>query len=130
VKTETYDADLLQQIQVQLNNLTQVAITLAPNQSINNVQTITNAPAAPPAANQFGHLRPGQTVTSTATGANAMYPFCLFCGSPSTEHMMRNCPIAEQYLCEGKCTRNAQGRIALPDGQDIPKGVRGRWIKD
>jgi hypothetical protein len=56
VKTETYDADLLRQIQVQLNNLTQVATTLAPNRSTNNVQMITNPPAAPPAANQFGHL--------------------------------------------------------------------------
>jgi hypothetical protein len=131
VKTKTYDADLLRQIQVQLNNLTQVATTFTPNRPVNNVQTNSNTnPPAAPAANQFGHLRPGQAVTSTATGPNALYPFCLFCGSPSTEHMMRNCPTLEQYIRDGKCMRNAQGRVALPDGQDIPKGVRGRWIKD
>jgi hypothetical protein len=124
VKTETHDTDVLRQIQIQLSALTQ-AIAASPRAS-----TISQSPATAPNnipinhAAAVAHLRPGQAVLGGSTG------FCLFCGTPAAEHIMRNCPVAEQYVRDGKCSRKSDGRIVLPNSDEIPRGLRGRWFKD
>jgi hypothetical protein len=124
VKTETHDTDVLRQIQLQLSALTQ-AIAATPRPS-----TTSHSPATAPNnipmghASAVAHLRPGQAVLGGSTG------FCLFCGVPASEHLMRNCPVAEQYVRDGKCSRNADNRIVLPTGEEIPRGLRGRWFKE
>lgn len=127
VKTETRDNEVLRQIQLQLSALTQ-AIASSSVQS-SPAQTSPQQQTASPnssnnVANAVAHLRPGQAVIGSSVG------FCLFCGGPVGDHLMRNCPVAEQYIREGKCARNAEGRIALPNGDDIPRGLRGRWLRE
>ena len=103
VKTENPDTDVLLQIQSQLSALAQVFAS-------------STAQPMPPSA--------------TTQSPTSSIGFCLFCGGSASEHFMRNCPIAEQYIRDGRCKRNSDGRITLPNGNDIPRGLRGRWLQE
>lgn len=53
---------------------------------------------------------------------------CLFCDSPN--HHIRDCPICDQYIRDGICQRNEDGRIVLPNGRYIPKVITGKVLKE
>ena len=53
---------------------------------------------------------------------------CNFCGS--LEHWIHDCDVAEQYIKEGKCRRNIDGKLILPSESFIPKIIPGQWFKD
>jgi hypothetical protein len=120
VKTEYHDLDMLQQLQLQLANLTQLVTSATTSQS-STAPPITNAPT-PGFPVTTDALHSGQAVTGS------MNANCIFCGGPSSDHMARNCPIAEQYIRNGKCIRNNEACIILPSGEYIPRGIRGRWF--
>ena len=123
VKTESQESELLRQLSLQISALT---TAIGQNMSASApAAVVTPAPNAPIAPAQ----RP-PTPRAPASFAPATTNACLFCGADANEHQVRTCPIAEQYLREGKCSRSAEGRIVLPDGTQIPRTVRGRWIKD
>jgi hypothetical protein len=43
---------------------------------------------------------------------------CIFCGL--TGHFIRDCLICQAYINEGKCKRNAKGKVVLPNSQYTP----------
>ncbi|KAI6019287.1 hypothetical protein BKA83DRAFT_4303829 [Pisolithus microcarpus] len=65
--------------------------------------------------------------TSTSRSPRRIYSFCFFCGQ--TGHIRANCDLCKQYLAAGKCLL-VKGRVVLPTGQEIPREVPGRTLKD
>jgi hypothetical protein len=53
---------------------------------------------------------------------------CLFCGGPTCR--ITACPRAEEFLRTGKCIRNAEGRIVLPNGRYVPGYIQGANLGD
>ncbi|KAF8219698.1 hypothetical protein L208DRAFT_1338495, partial [Tricholoma matsutake] len=53
---------------------------------------------------------------------------CIFCGLLG--HFIPDCMVCQSYLNEGKCKRNAEGKIILPNGQFTPRSIPGRFIKE
>jgi hypothetical protein len=49
---------------------------------------------------------------------------CHFCGSEF--HLLSNCDKVDKCLKEGKCIRNAEGRLVLPGGGYIPRHINGK----
>ncbi|KAI6011996.1 hypothetical protein BKA83DRAFT_4373678 [Pisolithus microcarpus] len=72
-----------------------------------------------------GGLR--EAATSTSRSPRRIYSFCFFCGQ--TGHIRANCDWCKQYLAAGKCLI-VKGRVVLPTGQEIPREVPGRTLKD
>ena len=48
---------------------------------------------------------------------------CHFCGQPNCR--VRTCPKVEEYMEAGKCAKDQNGRITLPSGGWLPRGVEG-----
>ena len=48
---------------------------------------------------------------------------CIFCGLP--DHFISECLVCEQYITDKKCTKNAEGKIVLTNGQFIPQSIPG-----
>jgi len=53
---------------------------------------------------------------------------CIFCGL--IDHYISDCLVCQQYVTDGKCKKNAEGKIVLPNGQFCPRAIPGRWIKE
>lgn len=51
---------------------------------------------------------------------------CNFCGSEG--HFITQCASVEQYICDGKVCRNAQGKVVLPGGAYVPGCIQGHWL--
>ncbi|KAF8227248.1 hypothetical protein L208DRAFT_1297717, partial [Tricholoma matsutake] len=49
---------------------------------------------------------------------------CIFCGLSG--HFMPDC----LYLNKGKCKRNVEGQIVVPNGQFMPRNISSRFIKE
>ncbi|KDQ09757.1 hypothetical protein BOTBODRAFT_178812 [Botryobasidium botryosum FD-172 SS1] len=47
---------------------------------------------------------------------------------PYTSHYVRDCPRAAEYVRDGKCIRDAGGRIVLPNTNMVPRGVGGQTM--
>ncbi|KAI6022484.1 hypothetical protein BKA83DRAFT_4279373 [Pisolithus microcarpus] len=66
-------------------------------------------------------------VTSASRSPRQIYSFCFFCGQKG--HIRANCDSCKEYLAAGKCLI-VKGRVVLPTGQEIPREVPGRTLKD
>ena len=53
---------------------------------------------------------------------------CVFCGL--TGHFISDCLVCQSYINDGKCKKNAEGKVVLPNGQYTPRNIPGRSIKD
>ena len=53
---------------------------------------------------------------------------CMFCSAP--DHYVKDCPIANQYLRQGKLIRNDERRLALPDGRYPSRAIPGRNMRE
>ncbi|KAF8237967.1 hypothetical protein L208DRAFT_1244671, partial [Tricholoma matsutake] len=53
---------------------------------------------------------------------------CIFCGLSG--HFIPDCMVFQSYLNEGKCKRNMEGKIVLPNRQFTPQSIPGRFIKE
>ncbi|KAI6020902.1 hypothetical protein BKA83DRAFT_4292632 [Pisolithus microcarpus] len=73
----------------------------------------------------YGGLR--EATTSTSRSPRRIYSFCFFCGQ--TGHIRANCDSCKSYLAAGKCLI-VKGRVVLPTGEEIPREVPGRTLKD
>ncbi|KAI6015538.1 hypothetical protein BKA83DRAFT_4343005 [Pisolithus microcarpus] len=65
--------------------------------------------------------------TSASHSPRRIYPFGFFCGQKG--HIQANCDLCKQYLAAGKCLL-VKGCVVLPTGQEIPREVPGRTLKD
>ena len=52
---------------------------------------------------------------------------CIFCSG--TDHFVRDCHVAKQYLEAGKVIRNEYGKLSLPDGS-FPSRMVGRNMRE
>ncbi|KAI6007042.1 hypothetical protein EDD15DRAFT_17408 [Pisolithus albus] len=64
---------------------------------------------------------------SVSRSPRRTYSFCFFCGRKG--HIRANCDSCKEYLAAGKCLL-VKGRVVLPTGQEIPREVPGRTLKD
>jgi len=53
---------------------------------------------------------------------------CVFCSS--LQHLIRDCPIAAEYLKKGKVIHNNYGRLVLPEGYSPPRDTPGWNMKE
>ncbi|KAF8237281.1 hypothetical protein L208DRAFT_1517771, partial [Tricholoma matsutake] len=53
---------------------------------------------------------------------------CIFCGL--TGHFISNCLVCQSYINKGKCKKNTEGKIVLPNGQFTPRSIPSHFIKD
>ncbi|KAL7284478.1 LOW QUALITY PROTEIN: hypothetical protein ACG7TL_001769 [Trametes sanguinea] len=49
--------------------------------------------------------------------------FCHYCGNPGCQ--LRNCPFVEEDIRAGRCVRNQDGRVVLPNGNFVPRQIPG-----
>jgi hypothetical protein len=49
---------------------------------------------------------------------------CNFCGSP--EHFIHNCTEVLEYIKDGKCKHNTEGKVILPSGAYVPCNITGQ----
>jgi gag-polyprotein putative aspartyl protease len=53
---------------------------------------------------------------------------CNFCGAPG--HYMHSCPHCATYIRDGKCLRNQDGKIVLPNGTFCPRSIVGQYLRE
>ncbi|KAF8228564.1 hypothetical protein L208DRAFT_1290741, partial [Tricholoma matsutake] len=58
---------------------------------------------------------------------------CIFCGL--TGHFISDCLVCQSYINEGKCKKNTEGKIVLPNESNFPdeftpRSIPGHFIKD
>ena len=52
---------------------------------------------------------------------------CLFDGCDA---FIRDCPMVEEYVKQGKCQRNHKGKVILSSGAFVPRDTPGEFLKD
>lgn len=79
-------------------------------------------------------------IDSLARGPSSAPPFrptqqsnprpagCAFCGEIG--HYIRQCPRVPDFIQAGKCVRDAQGKILLPNGNFVHSGIPGRNLME
>ena len=53
---------------------------------------------------------------------------CMFCSG--RDHYVRDCPVAAQYLQQGKVAKNDVGKLVLPDGRYVARSIPGRNMRE
>ena len=53
---------------------------------------------------------------------------CVFCSAH--DHFVRDCPIAADYLVQGKVIKNGYGKLSLPDGRYPPRNIPGKNLRE
>jgi hypothetical protein len=83
--------------------------------------TITTALAAPKQTGQpRNNTPPRQEIIDALV--------CIFCGL--TGHFISECLTCRDYIAKGKCKKNADGKVVLPNGQFTPRNIPGWFIKE
>jgi len=52
---------------------------------------------------------------------------CIMCGG---KHGILNCPIVDEFTKAGKCRRNHEKKVVLPNGSFVPRHMTGRYLAD
>ena len=71
----------------------------------------------------LSYSRPRGEFTRSQQGSNE----CNYCGGP---HFIRDCDKVEEDIRGGKCKKNQEGRVVLPNGFYVARTVPGRWMRD
>lgn len=122
IKTEPSEVQAsIQQMSAQL-----VSGFSAMTQALTTALQANNRPQLPPynsnrAPNPYANRAPPQRQNPQGPTQSQL---CSFCSDPN--HFMRTCPLAREYERDGKCVRNADGRLTLPNGSYIPRTIEGR----
>jgi hypothetical protein len=53
---------------------------------------------------------------------------CNFCGVPG--HFIQECEVVEEFTRFGKCKRSPEGKVVLPTGMMVPRGIPGAWMRN
>ena len=83
--------------------------------------------------NRSGNRNGGPPASGSASQASAIprplnEGLCNFCGQSG--HFLSSCLVCEEYINDGKCKRNADGKIVLPTGAFCPRVIPGQWLRD
>jgi hypothetical protein len=89
-------------------------------QQIVNVLSMKNTSAGPSNFQQPSNFPNRGFSSGFADGKRV----CHFCGSEF--HLLSNCDKVDRCMKEGKCIRNAEGRLVLPGGGFIPRHINGK----
>ena len=65
--------------------------------------------------------------TSGTSGPSPRSNRCLFDGG---DHFIRDCPAVDDYIQQGKCRRNQEGKVILSTGAYVPRDIPGEHLKD
>jgi hypothetical protein len=126
VKAEPADSSMVELVRA-MSDLTRVFTASMQNQQ---------APPPPPPP-RFPRLpnaqpTPGGVVQNpprwTQPNSDQFQQNCMFCSAQ--DHFVRNCPVASQYLQQGKVIRNDYGKLSLPDGTYVPRNVPGKNMRE
>src|ERR1700678_3423572 len=52
---------------------------------------------------------------------------CIMCGG---KHGIHDCKIVDEFAKEGKCCRNHENKVVLPNGSFVPRYITGRYLAD
>ena len=52
---------------------------------------------------------------------------CNMCGG---EHYIRECPVVDEYIKQGKCRRNIDGKVVLSTGAYVPREIPGTLLQE
>jgi len=72
-------------------------------------------------------LQVNRTRPSPGGGAPPRNAKCLFDGC---ESFIRDCPTVEEYIKQGKCRRNHEGKVILSTGAYVPRDIPGEHLRD
>jgi hypothetical protein len=110
-------------------------------------------PIAPTIAPDAGYIKAEQlgtflteftkTIVKTLN-ANANHPHPYALNSPSgsaplrntkcmfdrCDRFIRDCEGVEEYIRQGKCQRNFEGRVVLSSGAYVPRDIQGKYLRD
>ena len=73
------------------------------------------------AINQSSRARP------STQGFAPRFTDCNFCGGP---HFIRECLIVDDYIRAGKCMRNDEGKVVLPNGNYVSREIPGKTLQE
>jgi hypothetical protein len=57
-------------------------------------------------------------------------PRNLKCNFDGCERFIRDCPAVDEYIKQGKCKRNHEGKVILPSGAFVPRDIPGQNLRD
>jgi hypothetical protein len=52
------------------------------------------------------------------------------CNFDGCERFIRDCPLVEEYIRQGRCRRNIEGKVVLPSGAFVPRDIPGQYLRD
>jgi len=52
------------------------------------------------------------------------------CNFDGCDRFIRDCPGVEEYIKQGKCRRNFEGKVILSSGAFVPRDIPGRYLRD
>jgi len=52
------------------------------------------------------------------------------CNFDGCERFIRDCPKVEEYIQQGECRHNFEGKVVLPSGAFVPRDLPGQNLKD
>jgi hypothetical protein len=77
-------------------------------------------------------LVPAQSTSSGTSSEFQPRPpnngLCNFCGGSG--HFISDCKMLVQYIIDGKCKKNAEGKVVLPSGAFPPRSLGGRNLSE
>ena len=71
--------------------------------------------------------RPRNAHTHNSSSPDSSSRSCNFCGGP---HYIRDCDKVNDLITEGKCKRNAEGKVVLPSGAFVPREIPGTLLSE
>ena len=82
---------------------------------------VTQLVAAPPQSSSI-------PIAATLSVRVPKPPRCFYCAG--TGHTVQACPTVEEDLALGRCSRTQLGRVVLPSGAEIPRGLSGESLRE
>lgn len=132
IKKEPKEQDSVSKLVQAVSDLTRVFTA-----NVQPQRPRSSPPQPPPSRPQLSerHSAPGGAIQSTPRWSQPVanpdlyqQQNCIFCSSP--QHLVRECPVANQYLQSGQVIKNTAGRIVLPDGRYPPRHIPGNNMQE
>ena len=68
-----------------------------------------------------------QTRSRPNYGSTSRNVNCNMCGG---DHYIRDCPVVDEYVANGKCRRNIEGKVVLSTGAYVPREIPGTLLQE
>jgi len=52
------------------------------------------------------------------------------CNFDGCDRFIRDCPAVTEYIKQGRCRRNFEGKVILPSGAFVPRDIPGQYLRD